>query len=221
MDVEQHRHLGAKAEVLRRPAHVERDGRLAFARVAAVDERQRVFHFEAAQVRRHRRTREHLHVEELIRVGGLHLRFAQRLALHPLRAERRHARIDLSRLRTGDAQLLRDRAEVDDLDDDRRVAALLKHGLRRAAPHLDARLGVQFHDEQRVFIEQLLQAIAVRFRAASASDFLTSAGSERAQEIERLHQPRHVRGQRLRRDGNDRLRFGSASGLDGQRAKRR
>ena len=60
-------------------------------------------------------------------------------------------------------KLLRDCAEVDDLEDDRHVATLLKHGFRRTAPHLDARLGVQFHDEQRMFIEHLLQPLGVRF----------------------------------------------------------
>ena len=98
--VEQHWHFRAKAQILRRPAHVERDSSLSFARVAAVDESQRVFHFEAAQMRRHRRTCVHLHIEELIRLGRLDLKFAQRLPLHPLCAERRHAGIDLPRLRT-------------------------------------------------------------------------------------------------------------------------
>ncbi len=161
-DVEQHWYLRAKARVLCPAAHVERDRGLTFPSVAAVKDGQRVFHFETAQMRRHRRSCEHLQIEELIRVGRLHLRLAQRLALHSLRAERCHARIDLPGLRTGYAKLLRDRAEVHDFDYDRRVSALLQQGLRRTASHLDARLRVQFHDEQRLFIEQLLQALGLR-----------------------------------------------------------
>jgi len=42
----------------------------------------------------------------------------QRLALHPLCTEWRHARIDLPRLWTGDPKLLGDGAEIDDLDND-------------------------------------------------------------------------------------------------------
>ena len=37
LNIEQHRQFRAKAEVLRLPAHVECDGRLPSARVAAVD----------------------------------------------------------------------------------------------------------------------------------------------------------------------------------------
>ena len=41
------------------------------------------------------------------------------------------------------------------LDQDRRVAALLEHRRRRAARRLDARFGVEMHEEQDVRIEQL------------------------------------------------------------------
>jgi len=58
------------------------------------------------------------------------------------------------------------------------IAALLNDGFRRAAPHLDAGLGVQFHDEQRVFVEHLLQSLESGIRAASVSNFVTSSGSD-------------------------------------------
>src|SRR5439155_17370764 len=142
----------AEAEILRCPAHVEGDGGLALACVAAVDDSQRVFHCESAQMWRHRWTDEHLPIEELIGVGRLHFHFAQWLALHPLGAERGHARIDLTRLRTGEAKLLGDPAEVDDLDDDRRVATLLKARLGRTTSHLDTPLGLPFPDEAPLVI---------------------------------------------------------------------
>ena len=98
-------------------------------------------------MRRHWRTRVHFHVKELVRVCSLGVQFVQVLALHTLRAERRHARIDLTRLRAGDAEFFGDGAEVKDLDDHRRVGALLQHGFRRPTPRFDARLRVEFDNE--------------------------------------------------------------------------
>ena len=78
-----------------------------------------------------------LHYSTVIsRLSDQNVLLAQRLALHPFCAERGHARINLPGLRTANAKLLGDGAEVDDLDDDGCVAALLKHGLPQTPPHL-------------------------------------------------------------------------------------
>lgn len=112
-------------------------------------------------MRCHRRLRKHLQVQELFCAGVLRFHFAQCFALQALGAQRRHARVDLSRLRAGDAQLLRDGAEIDDFNNGWRVGALLKHRLCWTAPRLDACFGTDFDNKQCLSIERLPQTIHV------------------------------------------------------------
>ncbi len=172
-----------------------------------MNEGKSVFHFQPAQMGCHRWTCEHFEVDELIGPCDDDFRLPERFALHSLRAERRHARVELSSLRTGDMKLFGHSTEIDDLNNDRRVTALLQHGLAWTAPCFDARFRIQFHDEQHVVIEHLLQALGLLLPRGVRERLLCFRRQRCAQEIECLHQPRHVCRQRLRGHRNHFLRL--------------
>ena len=66
---EEDRHFAAEARILAALADVETEGRFALARLAALDEGQRVLRLQAAQVGGHRLLGEYFDVEETFLVG--------------------------------------------------------------------------------------------------------------------------------------------------------
>ena len=174
-----------------------------------MDQGQGVFHLEAAQVRCHRGAAEQFQIQERVCAGCFCVCFVERLALHSFRAQRRHARVNLTGLRAGDAKFLGDGAVVEDFDDHRSVTALLKNGFRRTAAHVEARLGIQFHDEERLFVQCLLQGGGIVVLAGLSKGTFRFFRQWGAEEIECFHQSRHAGGQWLRGDGNGRFGGGA------------
>ncbi len=199
---EQDGDLGAKPEVLRPLAHVKRDRGLAPARLARIDQRERVLGFEPAQVRRHRRGGEHLQIEKAIGLARGVLVLAQALLLHPLAGEPRHARVDRARLRAPDAEPLHAGALVDDLHDHRRVAGLLQHRRRRSTRDLDPRFRVDVHGEQHMGIEQFLQPLRVASLAGPRQIGAEIGRPRRPEIVQRFSQTLNIGRERLRLDGD-------------------
>ena len=196
-DVEQDRHLAAEAEVLGPLPHVESEGRLAPARLAAVEQGQGVFHLQPAQLRRHGRAGEHLHLEEPIRLARS-LAFGHQAHLVLTRqAQPGHPAVHRPRLGAAHAQRLRHRALVPHLDQHRSVTRLLEHGPGRAAADPDAQLGAERHNHQHLGVEEALEAL----RVAGHFERSGRLGVERrTQVLERLEHTAGVRLQRLKVD---------------------
>ena len=160
-DVEEDGHIAAEAQVLTPLADVEAQGRLAFARLAAVEERDSIFQLQAAEPGGHGLAGEDLHCQEAVPVPARVLVFGELSLILAAHAERCHAAVNRSRLWALDAQRLRDGAVVDDLDQDRGKAGLLEDRPGRTARRLDARFRIQRNDHEDMRVEQFLELAGV------------------------------------------------------------
>src|SRR5262249_20755290 len=157
---------------------IESERGLPLTGLAAVDERETILDLETAEVGGHWLLVEDFHIEEAVLVG--------------LDVARAAAGEDRPGLWTRDAQRLGDGAVVDDLEQHRRVAALLQLDRGRPAGRLDARLRVEADHDEDVRVEQFLELFGI----AVLRGFLERRGlflAERgAQEVEGLEQPGDV-----------------------------
>ena len=78
-----------------------------------------------------------------------------------MRAELRHAGIDLSGLWTCQAQLSSQGALIDNLHEHGGESGLLQPGFGRAALHFHAGFGIDRDDQKDVRIEQILKAVRI------------------------------------------------------------
>jgi hypothetical protein len=201
-DVEQYGDLSPETNVLIALGHIEADRGFAFARFAAVDQRDRILDGQATEVRRHGRRGEHLDMQEAIgRLTAVFI-FPQVFLLLPLHAQFGDTGINRAGLGTGDPQAFGDGALVDDLDDDRGETCLLQDCRRRTTLNLHSRFRIDRHDEQCVWIKQPLQFGGVAFLAGAGQtigNFLRQRSAERGQGFQ---QPVHIGGQRLSVDSD-------------------
>src|SRR5262249_49373578 len=147
LDVEEDRHLGAEAEVLAALAHVEGEGRLTLAGLAAVDEGKAVLDLQPTHLGRQRRAGAHLDLVEAVLVALYVEGPDHACGVLPVLAVRVHAPggpsgVNGPGLGTADVQRSLDSTVVDHFHQDRYVAELLKGRRAGAAGDLDARLGI-------------------------------------------------------------------------------
>ena len=178
--------FAAKAKVLISLADLEPDRGFACSRFAAVDEGDRVFGSETAQVRRHRRVRIHLRLQESPRHRIGLRRLLEMGALHALRAQWRHAGIDLSRLRTDDAQFPGESALIDHFHEHGCKPGLLQPGFRGAALNLHAGFGIDCDNQKDLRIEQFLKTIRILCFGGSFEFLDPITWQRRSEEVERL-----------------------------------
>jgi hypothetical protein len=202
--VEQHGYLGPEACVLAPLPDVEFERRLEPARVARVDERERVLHLETAQDRRHGRARKKCHVEELFRIGFFYFCFAALEALHALGAQPRHAREDGAGLRARDPKLLRHGAVIQNFQDEYPVASLLERSRGGPSARFDARFGVDLDLNQHVGVERVLERRRVIRVDRAPHGVRRSRGQRLAEELQCIKKSPHVRSERLCRSRNHR-----------------
>ena len=171
LHVEEHGHLAAEAEVLRRGADLEADRRLPLPGLGAVEQGQGVLDPQAAEVLRHGRARDHLGLEEAAGGPARDLSLLQVPLVLPRHAQVGRPGDDRARLRARDPQGPGGPGLVEHLDEDRRVAALLEDRRRRPAADLDPLLGVDADHEQHVRVEEPLDR-----RGVPLPDGLRQAG---------------------------------------------
>ena len=128
--------------------------------------------------------------------------------LHALSAKRGHSAEALTGLRAGNAERLGGCALIDDLDEDWRVAVLLKSCWGRPSGDFQAGFRIQLNAEENMRSEGVLDGLGILGLDGSLEAREGLGGQWGAKELERLQDAADVGGERLSSDGN--CRFSSA-----------